>query len=135
VIHCVLHDRGDSVAVVVSEGVKAGQTLTALILIHVVLNLPLTVWLLMGFVRDIPVELEDAARVDGCTPFQVFRKVVLPLVAPGLIAAGVLAFVFSWNEFSVALTLASRASATVPIGIASSRSSLKSRTARWPPPP
>lgn len=94
------------------------NTLTALVLIHVVVNLPLTVWLLMGFVRDIPVELEDAARVDGCTPFQVFWKVVLPLVTPGLIAAGVLAFVFSWNEFSVALTLASRASATVPIGIA-----------------
>ena len=94
------------------------NTLTALVLVHVVLNLPLTVWLLMGFIRDIPVELEDAARVDGCTPFQVFRKVVLPLVTPGLIAAGVLAFVFSWNEFSVALTLASRAAATVPIGIA-----------------
>ncbi|ATN36576.1 ABC transporter permease (plasmid) [Rhizobium sp. ACO-34A] len=94
------------------------NTLTALVLVHVVLNLPLTVWLLMGFIRDVPIELEDAARVDGCSPFQVFRKVVLPLVVPGLIAAGVLAFVFSWNEFSVALTLASRAAATVPIGIA-----------------
>lgn len=93
------------------------NTLTAVTLIHIVLNLPLTVWLLMGFVRDVPIELEDAARVDGCTPFQVFWKVVCPLVAPGLIAAGVLAFVFSWNEFSVALTLAARASATVPIGI------------------
>jgi multiple sugar transport system permease protein len=73
----------------------------------------------MGFVRDVPPELEEAARVDGCTPFQVFRKVVLPLIVPGLIAAGVLAFVFSWNEFSVALTLTSRQAATVPVGIAS----------------
>lgn len=94
------------------------NTLTALVLTHIALNLPLTVWLLMGFVRDIPPELEEAARVDGCTPFQVFRKVVLPLIVPGLIAAGVLAFVFSWNEFSVALTLTSRQAATVPVGIA-----------------
>lgn len=94
------------------------NTRTALILTHLALNLPLTVWLLMGFIRDVPPELEEAARVDGCTPFKVFRKVVLPLIVPGLIAAGVLAFVFSWNEFSVALTLTSRQAATVPVGVA-----------------
>ncbi|WEX08672.1 carbohydrate ABC transporter permease [Chelativorans sp. AA-79] len=93
-------------------------TLTGLILTHITINLPMTVWLMMAFFRDIPVELEEAARVDGCRRAQAFRKVVLPLAVPGLIAAGVIAFVFSWNEFSIALNLTSRGTATVPVGIA-----------------
>lgn len=101
-----------------AQGLGLYNTKTVLVLTHLALNLPLTVWLLMSFIRDIPPELEDAARVDGCTPAQVFIKVVLPLMTPGLIAAGVLAFIFSWNEFSVALTLTSRAAATAPVGIA-----------------
>ena len=100
------------------QGLGLYNTQTALVLTHLALNLPLTVWLLMGFVRDIPPQLEEAARVDGCTPAQVFFKIVLPLLRPGLIAAGVLAFTFSWNEFSTALTLTSRKAATVPVGIA-----------------
>lgn len=94
------------------------NTLTALVLTHVAINLPMVVWLMMTFVRDIPPELEEAARVDGASRAQAFRRVVLPLVVPGLIAAGVLAFVFSWNEFTVALNLTSRTTATVPVGIA-----------------
>jgi multiple sugar transport system permease protein len=94
------------------------NTLTALVLTHVAINLPMTVWLMMTFFRDVPPELEEAARVDGAGRAQAFRRVVLPLVVPGLIAAGVLAFVFSWNEFTVALNLTSRSTATVPVGIA-----------------
>lgn len=94
------------------------DTRTALILTHVAINMPITVFLMMTFFSEIPLELEEAARVDGATRAQAFRRVVLPLVVPGLVAAGVLAFVFSWNEFTVALNLTSRTTATVPVGIA-----------------
>ena len=94
------------------------DTRAALILTHIAINLPMTVWLMMTFFRDIPVELEDAARVDGAGRAQAFRRVILPLAVPGLIAAGVLAFVFSWNEVTAALNLTSRTTATVPVGIA-----------------
>ncbi|WP_210529708.1 carbohydrate ABC transporter permease [Rubellimicrobium arenae] len=94
------------------------DTLLGLVLTHVAINLPMTVWLMMTFFGDIPAELEEAARVDGAGQAQAFRRVILPLVVPGLIAAGVLAFVFSWNEFTVALNLTSRGTATVPVGIA-----------------
>jgi multiple sugar transport system permease protein len=88
------------------------------VLTHVTLNLPMTVWLMMAFFREIPPELHEAAHIDGCAPFQAFRHVALPLVRPGLIAAGILAFIFSWNEFSIALNLTSRDTATVPVAIA-----------------
>ncbi|MBI1776688.1 MAG: carbohydrate ABC transporter permease [Proteobacteria bacterium] len=94
------------------------DTRAALILTHVTINLPMTIWLLLAFFREIPKELEEAAEIDGCRRAQAFRLVALPLVVPGLIAAGVLAFVFSWNEFAIALNLTSRATATVPVGIA-----------------
>ena len=94
------------------------DTLLGLILTHIAINLPMTVWLMMTFFNDIPPDLEEAARVDGATQAQAFRRVILPLVVPGLIATGVLALVFSWNEFSVALNLTSRGTATVPVGIA-----------------
>lgn len=94
------------------------DTLFGLVLTHITINLPMTTWLMMTFFRDIPIELEEAARVDGCRRSQAFRKVVLPLAVPGLIAAGVIAFVFSWNDFSIALNLTSRGTATVPVGIA-----------------
>ena len=94
------------------------DTLGALILTHVTLNLPITVWLMMAFFREIPPELNEAAQVDGCPPFQAFWSIALPLAAPGLIAAGILDFIFSWNEFSIALNLTSRDTATVPVAIA-----------------
>jgi multiple sugar transport system permease protein len=94
------------------------DTRAALILTHVTINLPMTIWLMMAFFRDIPHELEEAALVDGCNPLQAFWRVSLPLAVPGLIAAGVLAFIFSWNEFATALSLTSRETATVPVAIA-----------------
>lgn len=94
------------------------DTRLALILTHVSVNLPMAVWLLMSFFKDIPPEIEQAALVDGCHPLSAFWHVVLPLVVPGLIAAGVLAFVFSWNEFSIALNLVSQSNATVPVVVA-----------------
>ena len=94
------------------------DTRVALVLTHVTINLPMTVWLMRAFFRDIPPEIIEAAQVDGCGPFDAFFRVVLPLALPGLIAAGILAFIFSWNEFPIALSLTSRANATVPVAIA-----------------
>lgn len=94
------------------------DTQAALVLTHVTINLPMTIWLMMAFFREIPHELEEAALVDGCDPVQAFWRVSLPLAVPGLIAAGVLAFIFSWNEFAIALSLTSRETATVPVAIA-----------------
>ena len=94
------------------------DTRAALVLTHVTMNLPMTIWLMMAFFREIPHELEEAALVDGCDPVQAFWRVSLPLAVPGLIAAGVLAFIFSWNEFAIALSLTSRETATVPVAIA-----------------
>jgi multiple sugar transport system permease protein len=94
------------------------DTRIALILTHVTINLPMTVWLMGAFFREVPKEIEEAALVDGCRAFEAFRRVTLPLVVPGLIAAGILAFIFSWNEFPVALSLTSRELATVPVAIA-----------------
>jgi len=94
------------------------ETLTAVVLTHIALHLPMTIWMMMAYFGDIPKDLEEAAMVDGCRRIDAFWKISLPLVTPGLIAAGVLAFVFSWNEFSVALNLTNRATATVPVAIA-----------------
>ena len=94
------------------------NTLTGLLLAHITLNLPMTMWLMMSYLQEVPKELEEAAWIDGCRRIQAFMKVTLPLAVPGLIAAGVLAFVFSWNEFSVALNLTATQTATVPVGIA-----------------
>jgi multiple sugar transport system permease protein len=94
------------------------ETLGALILTHITLHLPMTVWMMMAYFKELPKEIEEAAMVDGCRRIDAFWRISLPLVTPGLIAAGVLAFVFSWNEFSVALNLTGRETATVPVAIA-----------------
>ncbi len=97
--------------------VDLSGTLTAVVLTHIALNLPMTIWMMMAYFREIPSEIEEAAVMDGCRRQTIFLRIALPLAVPGLIAAGVLAFVFSWNEFTVALTLTSRHTATVPVAI------------------
>jgi multiple sugar transport system permease protein len=86
-----------------------------LVLAHTTLNLPMVVWMMLVFVQDVPRELLEAARIDGASSRQILMRVVVPLVRPGLAAAGILAFIFSWNEFVVTLTLSQRETATVPI--------------------
>ncbi|MGZ4331443.1 MAG: carbohydrate ABC transporter permease [Solirubrobacteraceae bacterium] len=83
------------------------NTYIGLILPFLTFVLPLTIYILTAFFREIPKELEEAALVDGATHFQAFRKVVLPLAAPGLVTAGLLAFIFAWNEFLLSITLTS----------------------------
>jgi multiple sugar transport system permease protein len=93
--------------------------LIALILTHATYALPLTIWLLANFFRQIPLELYWAARVDGCSPQRALWSVMLPLAKPGLAVAALLVFIFSWNEFMFALTLtASEASRTAPVALA-----------------
>lgn len=100
------------------RAVGLDNTYTGLILAHATLNLPMAVWLMGAFVRDMPNELVDAARIDGASPPRVFWHVVLPVITPGLAATTVLCFVFSWNEFAVALNLTMKQTATVPVAIA-----------------
>ncbi|MDQ2983218.1 MAG: carbohydrate ABC transporter permease [Actinomycetota bacterium] len=88
-------------------GFKLYNSYAGLILPDLTFTLPLTIYILTSFFREIPRELEEAALVDGATYFQSFRKVVLPLAAPGLVTAGLLAFIFVWNEFLFAITLTS----------------------------
>lgn len=91
---------------------------TGMVLAHVALHLPMGLWLMANFIRDVPIELEEAARIDGCsTPYMIW-KIVVPLIAPGLAATGILMFIFSWNEFAVALNMTAKQTATVPVAIA-----------------
>jgi multiple sugar transport system permease protein len=95
------------------------DTLLGLVLVYAGFALPLAVWLMTQFFRGVPDELYIAARVDGCSALGAFVRVMLPLAAPGLVATGLLVFIFAWNEFLYALTLTSSgASRTVPVGIA-----------------
>ncbi len=90
-----------------------------LIIPYAALNLPFAVWLLTGYMEQIPYELEEAAAVDGLSPLQTYRKIVMPLAAPALTTAFLLVFIFSWNEFMFALTFMSlESSRTVTVGTA-----------------
>ena len=80
------------------------DTYGSVIIADTVFALPLTVWLLVAFFRELPVDLEDAARVDGATTMQAFRKVIVPLAAPGVFTTAILTFIFAWNEFLFANT-------------------------------
>jgi multiple sugar transport system permease protein len=91
------------------------DTRLLLILIYTSMNLSLVIWLLRGFFAEIPIEIEDAARVDGYTRLQIFRRVALPLVRPGLVTAAILSAVFSWNEFLFASVLTQTNAATLPV--------------------
>lgn len=92
----------------------------ALIATYPVFTLPFTVWVLTSFFRGLPAEIEQAAIVDGATPFQTFRLILLPLTAPALVTTGLLAFVISWNEYLFALnfTATNPSAQTVPVVIA-----------------
>jgi len=95
------------------------DTYLGLIIPYLTFSLPLAIYTLVAFFREIPWELEQAAQVDGATPWQAFRKVILPLAAPGVFTAAILVFIFAWNDFVFAITLTSSDSArTVPAALA-----------------
>lgn len=97
------------------------NTYPGLYIPYIAFTLPLTIFILTTFFATIPADLEEAARVDGATPFQAFYKVILPLAAPGVFAGAILVFVYAWNEYLLASTFCPRdlACQTVPVGIAS----------------
>ena len=99
------------------RGIGLDNTYTGLIMAHTTLHLPMALWMMGVFVRDVPKELIEAAEIDGASPPLILWKIIVPLVRPGLAATGILTFIFSWNEFPVALTLTQRQTATVPLGI------------------
>ena len=100
----------------VLDGWHLVNTIFGLTLVYLVFVLPFTIWTLRGFVAGVPVDLEEAAMVDGCSRFKAFRKVTFPLMAPGLIATGTFAFIQAWNEFIFALVLMNRPeSQTLPV--------------------
>ena len=94
-------------------------TYQALIVPDISFALPLTIYVLTAFLRDMPWELEEAAKIDGATPGQAFRKVILPLAAPGIFTAAILAFITAWNEFTIASQLSSDSTQPVTVAIAS----------------
>ena len=90
------------------------NTSSALILAYTSFSLPFVIWLMIGFFKEIPIELEEAGMVDGCTRLQVFLRIVVPLVAPGMAATAIFAFLLGWNELLFSLVLAGRDSRTLP---------------------
>jgi multiple sugar transport system permease protein len=94
------------------------NTHASLIITYLTFGLPLSIWLLKGFYDNIPVELEQAARIDGCTRFQAFWMIVMPLSTPGIIATAIYAFITAWNEYVYALTfLNDDSKLTLPVGL------------------
>ncbi len=95
------------------------DTWWALVVTYTTFSLPLSLWVLTHFFQEVPEDIFLAAWVDGCTPFQIFHKILVPLAAPGIFSTAILVFLFSWNEFLYALTFTStEASRTVPVAIA-----------------
>ncbi|WP_172292827.1 carbohydrate ABC transporter permease [Pseudoruegeria sp. HB172150] len=94
------------------------NTYSSLIITYLTFGLPLSIWLLKGFYDNIPIELEQAARIDGCTRFQAFYLIVMPLSAPGIIATAIYSFITAWNEYVYALTfLNDDQKLTLPVGL------------------
>ena len=104
------------------DGWRLTNTVIGLTAVYVATVLPFTIWTLRGFVAGIPVELEEAAMIDGCSRLRSFRSVTLPLIGPGLVATGVFAFIQAWNEFVMALVLMNRPDhLTLPVWLRSFR--------------
>lgn len=100
-------------------GIALLNTLPGLIAAHVTISLPFLAWLLVAFFEGDMVTLEQAARIDGATRLQAFLRITLPVAAPGMLAAGLLSFILSWNEFLFALILSGPDTNTLPVGLSS----------------
>jgi len=92
-------------------------TLTPLVITHLVITVPIVVWIMIGYFEGLPGELEEAALVDGANIWQAFRYVAVPLARPGIMVAMILAFIFSWNNFIFGVVLAGRTTRTLPVAV------------------
>ena len=111
-------DKKDSLIYCVTQ-VSGG--LLAIIVTHLLVTLPFAIWMMRGFFIDLPLEIEEAARVDGCSKWQVLWRIALPLAAPGIAVTALFCFIFSWNEFVFALVLSRKEAITLPVVIAGTR--------------
>lgn len=91
------------------------DTHIGLILVYTAFNIPLAVWMLRGFMDELPKELDEAALIDGCSRFGVATRIIMPLIGPGLGATAVFSFLLCWNDFAIAFVLTSRAATTLPV--------------------
>ncbi len=101
----------------VFSNLKLIDTYLALIVTHLIITLPMIIWVMIAFFEDIPLDLEEAAMVDGMTRFGTFLRIVVPLVMPGVVTASILAFIYSWNQFLFSLILAGPNTKTVPVAV------------------
>ena len=92
-------------------------TLWPQVITHLVITVPVVIWVMIGFFETSPIELEEAATIDGASRWQVFRHVALPLARPGITVALILAFIFSWNNFVFGIVLAGRGTRTLPVAV------------------
>lgn len=97
------------------------DTHIAVIIPHLILTIPFAVWMIRGFVAEVPRELEEAAMIDGCSHLGVIRRVTLPLIAPGLVVTALFSFIWSWNDFLFPLVLTRNQAMTLPVAIAGMR--------------
>lgn len=102
---------------VLFQGVGLIDNHLALILSYLSFTIPIAVWMMIGFIRDVPVSIEESAIIDGASKTQVLTRIVLPIVAPGMAATAILCFIYSWNEFLYAVILTGRTAKTVPVAI------------------
>jgi multiple sugar transport system permease protein len=93
------------------------DTYAAVMLTHMVVVLPLVIWVLVGFFEDMPRELEEAGLIDGCSVLGVFRRIALPLARPGIVATAILGVIASWNNFIFSLVIAGNSTRTLPVAI------------------
>lgn len=98
-------------------GITLIDSRLGLVLLYTVFVLPFTIWMMYAYFRQMPIELEEAALVDGCSRFQALRRIAWPLAAPGIVSAGAFAFIFSFTEFLFAVILTSREAVTLPVVI------------------
>ncbi len=92
-------------------------SITPMIITHLVITVPIVVWIMIGYFEGLPISLEEAALVDGATIWQAFRYVAVPLARPGIVVAMILSFIFSWNNFIFGVVLAGRDSRTLPVAV------------------
>ena len=93
------------------------DTYIALTLTHLIVGMPLIIWIMISFFEEVPIELEEAAYVDGSSKLGAFFRIILPLSAPGIVAASILSFIFSWNQFLFSLVLSGPNTKTVPVAV------------------
>jgi len=97
------------------------DTRTAVIIPHLIITVPFAVWMIKGFIQEVPRELEEAAMIDGASQLSIIRIITLPLIAPGLVVTALFCFIWSWNDFMFALILTRNQAITIPVAIAGMR--------------